>query len=74
MQLDVKDFYMSRRHAKIKCVNSGKPTFKAIISNDQNKNVTYINGNPLEKDEEIVLVNGCEIRMGETVIIYKEVK
>ncbi len=74
LQLDVNDLYMSRRHAIIRCVNAGKPTYKAIISNDQNKNITYINGNPLEKDDELILTNGCEIKMGDTVVVYKEVK
>lgn len=74
LQLDVNDLYMSRRHAIIRCVNAGKPIYKAIISNDQNKNITYINGNPIKKDEEITLTNGCEIKMGDTVVVYKEVK
>ena len=73
LQLDVSDQFMSRRHCKINCVNMGKPTFKAIISNDQNKNKTYINDIPLGEDEEDVLTNGCKVRMADTVIIYKEV-
>lgn len=73
LQLDVNDPYMSRLHSKINCVNMGKPTFKAIISNDQNKNMTCINNTPLEKDDEIVLTDGCTIKMAYTIILYKEV-
>ena len=46
---------------------------QAIISNDQNKNKTYINDIPLGENEEDVLTNGCKVRMADTVIIYKEV-
>ena len=73
LQLDVNDPYLSRRHSKINCVNMGKPTFKAIISNDQNKNMTCINNTPLGKDDEIVLTDGCTIKMADTIVIYKEV-
>lgn len=73
LQLEVNDRFMSRRHCIINCVNMGKPTFKAIIANDQNKNKTYINDIPLGKNEEVVLTNGCRIKMADTIVIYKEV-
>lgn len=74
IQLEVSDIYMSRNHVIINCVNYGKPTFKAMISNDKNKNDTLINGIIIKKGEEYDLTNGCQIKMGNTLVVYNEVK
>lgn len=70
LQLAIDDPYMSRRHAKIVCTNLGKPTFKAVLSNDQNKNDTLVDGVLLKAGEEVVLTDGCVIKMGDTEVVF----
>ena len=69
IMLDVNDQYMSRQHIVIDVQQIGDK-LRATIANYQNTNSTSVAGLPLNKGEELVLSNGMEIKMGDTVIIY----
>jgi len=73
VQIETTDIYMSRNHVTINCVCRQGTLVKAVISNDRNKNSTYINGTKLHNDDQIVLENGCSIKMGNTIVGYKEI-
>lgn len=68
--LQTTDTTISRFHAMIEvtCVNDG--TFRAVISNGNNKNMTFVNNTPINQSDKIVLNNGDQIRMGESIIQY----
>lgn len=53
---------MSRNHAKIEVIRLSKGNSKNILCNWQNKNPTYVGGEPLESGDRIVLNNGMVIR------------
>lgn len=71
LQIETDDRYMSRRHAKIE-VKEVAGIRQAIISNDQNKNATYVDGQELQSGDAVILRDGSEIIMGKTHVIYKE--
>ena len=71
LQIETNDRYMSRRHAKIE-VKEVAGIRQAIISNDQNKNATYVDGQELQSGDAVILRDGSEIIMGKTHVIYKE--
>ena len=71
LQIETDDLYMSRRHAKIE-VKEVSDIRQSIISNDQNKNATYVDGQELQSGDAVILRNGSEIIMGKTHVIYKE--
>lgn len=72
VQIDTSDKYMSRQHAKIVVTRMPGGKFKAVISNDRNKNISTIDGQDLLQGDAIVLNDGDRIVMGETTVIYKE--
>ena len=72
LQIETDDRYMSRRHAKIEVRNLAGGISQAIISNDQKKNATYVDGQELQSGDAVILRNGSEIIMGKTHVIYKE--
>ncbi|MCF0196013.1 MAG: FHA domain-containing protein [Bacteroidaceae bacterium] len=53
---------MSRNHAKIEVIRLADGSVKHVLCNWQNKNRTYIAGEPLEADDRIVLHDGAVIR------------
>ena len=71
LQIETDDRYMSRRHAKIE-VKEVVGIRQAIISNDQNKNATYVDGQELQSGDAVILRDGSEIIMGKTHVIFKE--
>lgn len=71
LQIETDDRYMSRRHVKIE-VREVAGIRQTIISNDQNKNVTYVDGQELQSGDAVILRDGSEIIMGKTRVIYKE--
>lgn len=71
VQIATGDRSMSRAHAIIDVRAVGQKV-KAVLHNDKNKNPTYINGQELTKNDAIVLTSGCTIRMGQTIVTYKE--
>lgn len=53
---------MSRNHAKIEVVRLANGSAKHILYNWQNKNMTYVGGDPIESGDRIVLNNGTLIK------------
>lgn len=66
VEIPVSDFTgekkMSRNHAKIEVVRLADGSAKHILYNWQNKNRTYIGGDPIASDDRIVLHNDMVIR------------
>ncbi len=72
VQIVTSDMYMSRQHAVINVVKLPTGGVKALLSNYQNKNTTSVNATAINDGEEIVLVDGNTITMGNTTLLYKE--
>lgn len=70
VRLEVMDMTISRFHSMIEVQGVSDGTFRAVISNGQNKNVTYVNSTPIQGSDKIVLSNGDTIQMGETVVTF----
>ncbi|MBP3726318.1 MAG: FHA domain-containing protein [Bacteroidaceae bacterium] len=69
VQIDTNDRFMSRQHLLITLVpKSGLSPLKVTLQNYQNKNVTYVNGVPLDKADIVVLENGSTIKMGNSIL------
>lgn len=70
VEIPITDYYagtpqtrkMSRNHAKIEVVRLANGSAKHILYNWQNKNTTYVGGDPLESGDRIVLNNGAMIK------------
>ena len=71
IQIATVDRYMSRQHAVIHLSTLPDGTLKATFQNYQNKNDTTVDGQPVETGDEIRLVDGNSITMGNTSIIFK---
>lgn len=71
IQIDTADRYMSRQHVLINLTKLSDGTIKATLCNYQNKNDTTIDGQPIETGDEIRLVDGNTITMGDTSVIFK---
>lgn len=71
VQIVTDDRYMSRRHSSIKLSTMPDGSQKALISNAENKNRTFINGQELSGNDVLTLSDGDEIKMGHTTMIYK---
>jgi pSer/pThr/pTyr-binding forkhead associated (FHA) protein len=72
IQIVTTDMFMSRQHALIKMTKVANGSMKALISNFQNKHVTYVNGMELVENDEVLLINGAQIKMGKTIVEYIE--
>ena len=75
--LEVNDQAMSRLHCLIEVHKLSTGMYKAVISDlrDEtkiNKMCTEINGEPLMKEDKMVLDDGDSIKMGNTVIRYRQ--
>lgn len=53
---------MSRNHAKIEVIRLSNGSAKHVLYNWQNKNMTYVGGEPIETGDRIVLQNGMVIK------------
>ena len=71
VQIATDDRYMSRQHCSITITTLPDGTKKAVLSNYQNKNLTTIDGQEIEKGDAIRLVNGNRITMGHTTVVFK---
>ena len=71
VQIATDDRYMSRQHCSITVTSLPDGTTKAVLSNYQNKNLTSIDGQEIEKGDAIRLVNGNRIMMGHTTVVFK---
>lgn len=72
VQIETSDLYMSRRHICIEVIRLTDGSTKVLVSNDKNKNSTYVNGCKLNTGDRVVLTNGTQIKMGETIVTYQE--
>lgn len=72
VQIETTDRYMSRKHVCIEVIRLADGSNKVFISNDKNKNATYVNGTKLKADDRFVLTNETQIKMGNTIVTYKE--
>ena len=72
LQIATTDRYMSRQHACISVRRLPDGGLKSVLRNDQNKNDTLINGQPIANGDEIHLIDGYRITMGHTTLTYKE--
>jgi ssDNA-binding Zn-finger/Zn-ribbon topoisomerase 1 len=71
IQIATDDRYMSRQHCSINVTTLPDGTKKAVLSNYQNKNLTSIDGQPIETGDAIRLTEGNSITMGHTTITFK---
>ena len=71
VQIATEDRYMSRQHCSITVSTLPDGTKKAVLSNYQNKNLTTIDGQPIETGDSIRLTDGNSITMGHTTITFK---
>ncbi|MBQ9229889.1 MAG: FHA domain-containing protein [Prevotella sp.] len=71
VQIETADRYMSRQHAAITVSILPNNTLKAVLSNYQNKNLTSVDGQPIESGDSIRLTDGNTITMGRTTITFK---
>lgn len=72
VQISTPDRYMSRQHAVIVVTSLDNGSLKAVLSGYQNKNAIMVDGQFLDAGDEVRLMNGCRITMGETTITYKD--
>ena len=62
---------MSRFHAVIEAVRMADMSIRAIISNGNNKNPTFVSGVLLNGSDKLILKNGAEIKMGNIILRYE---
>lgn len=71
IQIATDDRYMSRQHCSVTVNTLPDGTKKVVLSNYQNKNLTSIDGQPIETGDAIRLTDGNSITMGHTTITFK---
>ncbi len=71
IQLPTNDAYLSRQHCIIKVTPLPDGTKKVVLSNYHNKNITRIDTQVVEKEDEIRLADGNIVTMGRTKITIK---
>ena len=71
VQIASEDRFMSRQHCCIKVSTLNDGSKKAVLSNYQNKNMTTIDGQKIEAGDEIRLLDGARITMGQTTVLFK---
>ena len=71
VQIETADRYMSRQHCSITVSTLPDGTKKAVLSNYQNKNLTSVDGQPIETGDAIRLTDGNAITMGHSTLTFK---
>lgn len=71
IQISTADMTMSRLHVKIYVTTFPDGSNKVVISNYKNKNETIVEGQKIGHSEEIRLMDGYQIKAGETVLTFK---
>ncbi len=69
IQIETADMTMSRAHALIEMVMIGGEC-KHYLSNANNKNATYVNGELVEDDDKIILKDNAKIKMGNVTLKF----
>lgn len=72
VQIATDDKYMSRQHLTIQIIKLSPEKVKVIVSNKLNKNASYVNGELLNDDDQLVLTDGSCIKMGNTIVTYHQ--
>ncbi|MBP5258292.1 MAG: FHA domain-containing protein [Prevotella sp.] len=70
VQIDTQDRSMSRSHAVIEVSKLYDGRIHTVIRNSNNKNPTFVGGQPLIDDDRIILNNGDIIQMGEVTLTF----
>jgi hypothetical protein len=71
VQIETVDRYMSRQHVAIEVTTLPNGTLKVLLSNYQNKNLTSVDGQPIETGDAIRLTDGNAITMGHSTLTFK---
>lgn len=71
VQIETADRYMSRQHCCITVTPLPDGDIKVVLGNYQNKNLTTVDGLPIETGDEIRLTDGNAITMGQTTVTIK---
>lgn len=71
VQIDTADRYMSRQHCRISITSLSDCSLKAVLRDYQNKNMTSVDGQTIGADDEIRLLDGNKITMGNTTVTFK---
>lgn len=71
VQIETADRYMSRQHVAIEVITLPNGTLKVLLSNYQNKNLTSVDGQPIETGDAIRLTDGNAITMGHSTLTFK---
>ena len=71
VQIETADRYMSRLHVAIEVTTLPNGTLKVLLSNYQNKNLTSVDGQPIETGDAIRLTDGNAITMGHSTLTFK---
>ncbi len=72
IQIATDDRYMSRQHLNIHVIKVSAEKVRAVVSNDHNKNATYVNGQLLGEGDQLIITDGTTIKMGNTTVIYHQ--
>ena len=72
VQIATDDRYMSRQHLHINVIKVSAEKVRVIVSNEHNKNATYINGQLLNEGDQLILTDGSTIKMGNTIVVYHQ--
>ena len=71
IQIATTDRYMSRQHCRINVSSLSDKSLKVVLCDYQNKNMTTVNGHAIVQGDEIRLMDGDKITMGETTLTFK---
>ena len=71
IQIATTDRYMSRQHCRINVSLLPDNNLKTVLCDYQNKNMTSVNGQAIVQGDEIRLMDGDKITMGETTLTFK---
>ena len=72
VQIATDDRYMSRQHLNIHVIKISEEKVRVVISNDHNKNATYVNGQLLGEGDQLIITDGTTIKMGNTTVTYQQ--
>ena len=72
IRIETTDKLVSRNHFRIEVRKDSKGGLIHCLSDNQSKNKTMYNGKFLEENEEVVLRNNDEIRIGNTLMRFTE--
>ena len=72
IQIATDDRYMSRQHLNIHVIKASAEKVRVDVSNEHNKNATYINGQLLNEGDQLILTDGSTINMGNTTVTYHQ--